>query len=142
MLPNVFVGGIRQNFTLLHLWWSCALIQLFWKQVHNAIKTITGQTPAFTLVQYLLHDSNSNYGVKSLTMHLINAARQCLPQHWRSQNGTSLMDWRTKVLRIAEIERLIYAARDRISKYIATWASWVEYDTSRRADASKFNITD
>lgn len=41
--------------TLLHIWWECPLIQIYWTEIHRLITQITTYTPDFTPAQYLLH---------------------------------------------------------------------------------------
>ena len=67
--------------SLLHIWWTCPLIQPYWREVHRLISQITTFSSDFTPAQYLLHHTSlpkSTYH-KSLLLHLINAITQCLP---------------------------------------------------------------
>lgn len=70
---------------LLHIWWGCPRIWPFWKEVHRLISHITTYTPDFTPAQYLLHHTSLlQFAYKwSLTLHLINTAKLCIPMHWR-----------------------------------------------------------
>lgn len=74
--------------TFLHIWWSFPLIQPYWIEIHSLISQITTYTPDFTPAQFLLHHTSipqSQYK-KSLMLHLINAANQCIPVHWRQSS--------------------------------------------------------
>lgn len=70
--------------TFLHIWWKCPMIQPYWRKVHNILTAISSFPLEFTLAQYLLHLSKipSKRYYKSLAVHMINAARLCLPVHW------------------------------------------------------------
>lgn len=62
--------------TILHVWWSCPNIQIFWKEVHEIIVKVSDCPVVFTPQQYLLHSTpvpKTQY-YKSLAMHMINAA--------------------------------------------------------------------
>lgn len=59
--------------------------------------------------QFLLHysTSTSNRYIKSLAIDMVNAAKQCIPVHWRSPQTPSIKEWLPRIARIAEMERLI-----------------------------------
>lgn len=40
---------------LLHIWWTCPSIQVFWKQVHKLIEKITTFRLDYSPAQFLLH---------------------------------------------------------------------------------------
>lgn len=112
--------------TLIHIWWSCPLIQTLWKEVHQLTSRITSYEIAFTPVQFLLHHSSTrqNSFHQSLMMHLINAAKQCVPIHWKSQNVPSIKEWFHRINRISDMEELIHIARDTPHKFGIKWACW------------------
>lgn len=94
VLPNTCWRCQKDEGSLLHIWWMCPLFRPFWEGVYKVL-FLTGTTPAFTPAQYLLHyePHTTSYRTKSLTMHLINAARQCSTKYWRTQTCPSLRDW-------------------------------------------------
>lgn len=115
--------------TLYHIWWDCALIKPFWAEIHDQITQITTYTPDLTPAQFLLHHTSiplSSYK-KSLVLHLINAATQCIPIHWRSTSPPSITEWHMRVDRTAEMENLIHQARDNLTQFRETWACWTHY---------------
>lgn len=64
-------------------------------------------------------------------MHMINAARMCLPTHWRSAAPPFIPEWLNRINCIAEMEELIYTALDNISKFTATWETWISFKSSQ-----------
>lgn len=93
--PQVSPQCWRCDTAIAHIWWDCTILQPFWQEVHCLIVRITTYTPDFTPAQYLLHHTSIPYSAckKSLTLHLINAAKQCLPLHWKSPNPPTIADW-------------------------------------------------
>lgn len=118
--------------SLLHVWWDCSLIQPFWERVHDLISRITTYTPDFTPAQYLLHHTSlprKTHG-KSLTLHLINAATQCIPLHWKTTTPPTVAEWFKRVNKIEDMERIIHQTRDAHDKFRNTWACWTHYRES------------
>lgn len=62
-------------------------------------------------------------------MHLINAAKQCIPIHWKSQNIPSIKEWFHRINKIAEMEELIHT-RDMPKKFGIKWAYWKHFQTN------------
>lgn len=104
--------------SLLHTWWECPLIHPFWKEVHRLITQITRYTD-FTPAQYLLHHTSLPQSAykKSLTLHLINAAKQSIPIFWRETNPPSISYWYHRIERIAEMEALIHQSKENPTKF-------------------------
>lgn len=123
---NVEVGS------LLHIWWNCPRIKPFWEKVQETIAYITTYTLSFTPSQYLLHHSSiSHYAYKkSLTLHLVNAAKQCIPVLWRNTDPPTIAMWLKHIERIAGLENLIHQANDSPSKYGKIWACWIHFRES------------
>ena len=119
---------------MLHVWWDCEALQPFWREVHDLISHVTTYTLDYTPSQYLLHHtslSKKDY-FKSLAMHMVNAARLCIPRHWRSTTAPTVREWLTQVSSIKEMEELIYVSQDRIHKFSFTWACWNHFVTTDR----------
>lgn len=72
--------------SLLHLLWSCPQIQPFWMEVHRLTSLITMYPLDFSPAQLLLHHSTTHKTRyhKSLSLHLINAAKMCIPARWKT----------------------------------------------------------
>lgn len=131
-IPNTCWRCGKAEGTMLHVWWDCDLIQPFWKKVHDIISQVTTYTLDYAPAQYLLHHttlSKSAY-YKSLAMHMVNAARLCVPTHWRSITPPTIREWFAKLSKIEEMEELIHISQERIQKFTTTWACWTHFKTS------------
>lgn len=115
--------------TLLHIWWSCPVIQTFWRTVHDTITLITSHINDFSPATYLLHLTKTpkRQYLKSLNMFMINAARQCIPCHWRSPAAPTREEWYRRLNNIEKIEELISISHETLSKFTATWYSWQRF---------------
>lgn len=118
--------------TLLHIWWSCSLIQPFWQAIHRLITQISTYSPTFTPERYLLQHTPVSPGSynNSLTIHLIKAASLCIPAIWRSTSPPTIQEWIRRVDKIAEMEKLICQANDNPTKFNTTWACWLNFRQS------------
>lgn len=116
----------RERGTFLHIWWTCTLIQPYWEKVHEVTKAISLLPLEFTPVQYHLHHSKISQKkyYKSVAMHMINAARLCIPVQWRSKVPPSIKSWVMQINRIVSMEELIYTSQDKISIFSAIWEAW------------------
>lgn len=92
--------------SLLHIWWECPLIQKFWLDVHCHTTQITTPQLDFSPAQTLLHHSTlpTKTYHQSLALHLINAAKMCIPVHWRSPQPPTIAEWIKHVNKVAEME--------------------------------------
>lgn len=114
----------------LHIWWGCTHIQPFWLEIHRLITQITTFTPDYTPT--LLHYTSIFWSAykKSIVLHLINAANQCIPVHWRSTSPPTITEWIQRVDRTAEMESLKHQSRVQPTKYWETWACWSHFKES------------
>lgn len=107
----------REEGTMLHIWWSCDYPTSFWTEVHKIIMKVTSLPLNFSPAQYLLHYttlSRREY-FWSLAMHMVNAARMCIPVHWRSSKAPTIQEWYVRLNKIEEIEELIHIAQEHVT---------------------------
>lgn len=127
--PNVSSLCWRCNSTPGTLWWDCIFIKPFWEKIHNLISYITTYIPDYTAEQYLLHHSslpNSVYK-NSIVLHLINAAKLCIPIKWSQSSPPTISDWLHKVQHIANMEALIHQSKDSSKSFYNKWACWFNF---------------
>lgn len=95
---------------LLHVWWTCPVIQWFWDVVHKTVIEVYILPVEFSPAQYLLHLSPMPIWLywRSLAMHMINAARMCIPVHCCSKVAPAIKEWLFRVDRIAKMEELFF----------------------------------
>ena len=58
---------------------------------------------------------------------MINAARLCVPVHWRATVPPSIKEWVTRIDHLAAIEELIHTAQDRIPDFTSVWSEWFDF---------------
>lgn len=66
---------------------------------------------------------------------MVNAARLCIPMHWRSTDIPSIREWLTRVAKIEEMEELIYTSQERLQKFSTIWACWKLFQTMEKYKA-------
>lgn len=77
------------------------------------------------------HSSIPQYAYKkSLVLHLVNAAKQCIPVLWRSSDSPTVAMWFKRIDKVSELESLIHQANDNPSKYGKIWACWTHFRAS------------
>lgn len=135
MFPNTPSNCWRCNDndgSFLHIWWSCPKIQEFWKTIHRYTQQISKIFIEFSPAQLLLHHSFAPRKLyfKSLAMHMINAAKLCIPCHWKSPELPSVKEWLLRIKKIAEMEELIHRAKDSPQTFNKTWACWHHFTSS------------
>lgn len=112
--------------TILHIFWTCPLLERFWRTVQNTIQKFTDRQIANDPAFFLLHAAHSSSKVykKSLIRHLLDAAKACIPLMWKSTQPPSVGTWVRKVEDIKTMEDLILTARHQNELFSRTWTRW------------------
>lgn len=115
----------------LHIWWDCPAILQFWTDVFRLASKITTLQLEFSPAQALLQHSKLPMKTyhQSLALHLLNAAKLCIPVLWKSSTPPTISDWIKRVNKIATMEELVHQAHDSSSTYRNTWACWHNFKT-------------
>lgn len=82
----------------------------------------------FTPLVFLFHGTSGSikaYG-KSITSHLLNAAKLLIPRFWKQIACPTLEDWKKEVNRIMEDESWIHVVGDKKGEYEKIWAGWIQ----------------
>lgn len=90
------------------------MIKSFWDSIVPWIEKLTPRTLEFKPLHYLFHDTPESVKAyrKSITLHLLNAAKLVIPKYWRQTHCPTLLDWRNEVNRIMEAERWVHVVKD------------------------------
>lgn len=110
--------------TLLHLWWECLRIRLFWEEIKTQIQDILGIDIPFFLLHFLFHISPmpvSQYR-KSTLPHFLNAAKRLLPIYWNQTHVPGQEEWTRKVKEIREAEEWVTTCNGTRESFNTTWA--------------------
>lgn len=118
--------------SMLHIWWSCTKIQPFWMKVHKLITEITTYSLDYAPQMFLLHHSKTHIPTykHSLAMHLVNAAKMCVPYKWRSTEPPTIKEWFHRIQQTKNMEDLIHQSKDSQTKFTKTWACWIHFTTT------------
>lgn len=118
--------------SMLHIWWSCPKMQPFWNSVHDTILEVTSENIEISPAQYLLHHTTipKKRYLKSLVMLMINAAKHCIPCHWRTAIIPTKKEQFHKLNNMEKIEELISISQENICKFTRTWYSWQHFKTT------------
>lgn len=137
-LPDTCWRCHKGSGSLIHIWWACPSLQPFWRQVHKLTNQISSSNLEFLPTQLLLHFSSLPVSVyrSSLPLHLLNAAKLCIPTHWGSTIIPSLSEWFNRIDKIAKMEELIHISKDSPTKFYKTWAAWLSFRNSSHFTAS------
>lgn len=90
------------------------------------IKKLSVGPLEFKVLQYLFHgtpESTKTYR-KSITPHLLNAAKKIIQKYWKQAQGPTITEWRNEVNLIMEAERWVHVVKDQQKKFEKTWAGW------------------
>uniref|UniRef100_A0A8C5MTA5 Reverse transcriptase domain-containing protein n=1 Tax=Leptobrachium leishanense TaxID=445787 RepID=A0A8C5MTA5_9ANUR len=113
---------------LLHMWWSCPLLQPYWQAVHSTICKVSEPPPDFTpAAMLLLHTPMEHTDYKrTLEIRLLNAAKAVLPRHWKTPNVPTIREWLQEVHNTQDIEELIHSASGTSAVHLRRWFYWSE----------------
>lgn len=127
--PDQCWRGCSHKGTLLHIWWDCPVIRLYWEDIKSQIKEIMGIDIPLSPVHFLLHippTPMSQYK-KSVLPHLLNADKRLLPIFWRHPQTPNREEWHHRVGDIREAEDWIATCRGVRDRFTATWQPWTVY---------------
>lgn len=126
----------RETGTLLHIWWQCPILETYWIIVRDIMRQITETRITLDAACCLLHISNFPYRryKKSLTKHLLNAAKALIPLHWKSTQAPLVKEWLQKVAEVCRMEDLLVQTSDDIERYHKTWTPWFYFRVSPTYD--------
>lgn len=98
--------GCEQKCKFLHLWLECPRIEIFWVAIALWIERLTPRPMEFTPLCFLFHGMPGSFKSyrKSITPHLLNAAKLLVPRFWKQATFPTLEDWKKEVNLIMETE--------------------------------------
>lgn len=122
----------REEGTLLHIFWGCVKIRSFWRIVREVCQNITGMNISLSPAFFLLHVSSIPWMTykNSALIHLVNAARVCIPPTWKSPVPPSGCMWIQRVNILYRMEELVAIKEERIDAHREIWQQWVLFQSS------------
>lgn len=109
-----------------HVFWTCKIIESFWKQIHvNLCRILEYDVPFTCGVLYMgnmedIVTPEDEYLCKVLLV----AAKKAITQQWMTANVPSEQQWRTIVESIRSMEWMTYRLRLREEVYERRWEKW------------------
>lgn len=96
-----------------HIWWYCPLIRPYWLTIFYWFKEIQGSEVPNDPWYVLLHCTGESAGSykKSITPHLLNAAKVLIPKFWKTTKIPSLRQWLREVDHLYYMEDLTYCSK-------------------------------
>lgn len=128
-IPPLCWRGCGEHATHAHIWWSCPLIRPFWLTILHWIKEIQGYEVPNDPFVVLLHCTGKSVGSyrKSITPHLLNAAKALIPRFWKQKNIPTLRQWLMEVDRIYYMEDLTLSLRNKSDYVRKIWSCWFAF---------------
>lgn len=123
----------REEGSLYHIFWTCPLIRPFWRKVWEIAQHLWGNNLELEPLLFLFHYSSiprARYG-RSVLVHLINAARVCIPTQWRERSPPTIGQWVRRINWTMRMEELSAYQRGKIEKFNQTWATWRAFQSSQ-----------
>ena len=125
--------GCAVRGTMAHLWWDCPIIKNYWKKILPLIKVIIKkeiiEDPWVVLFQGG-EESIKEYK-RSLTPHLLNAAKRLIPKKWREAESPQVWEWLESVEDTYRREEWKDGADEENADYRGKWANWFEFKKTR-----------
>ena len=118
--------------TFLHIWWDCPVIESFWKEISKWTRHITETTLNLDAACCLLHINHFPYRKykKSLTRHMLNAAKSLIPIHWNTKVAPTTKDWLDRIGYIYEMEETVAIKLERNDIFQKMWSPWKTFTVS------------
>lgn len=99
--------------SLLHIFWSCCLLQSYLTEIHRIIQKFTDRElprdPVFFLLHH--HEIQSKVYRRSILPLLLTAAKSCIPLFWKQTQPPPVAVWLKKVAKINAMENLVATAK-------------------------------
>lgn len=69
---------------------------------------------------------------RSLTRHLLNAAKLLIPRHWKSTSAQIIAEWLHGIEEIYNMEEMVAIAKESTEKLHKLWTPWIMFCYSDR----------
>lgn len=119
--------------TMLHVWWECPLLLVFWESVYALYNHVTGSrltvSPASGLLNILPGPLSTLK--KGLLKHFLTAARTVIPRHWKSTTPPSRAEWLAELNNLMRMENLMAEDAGTIESFITSWSAWSLFQDSQ-----------
>ena len=118
-----------------HIFWSCASLIPFWREVYNVMQSIFQTDVQFkfeSLYLGALTSENVSSNVKYLFRILSAASRKAITRRWLKPGKPTVEEWIDIIYDIFKMERITFALRLQQGTFLKRWERWITYITPIR----------
>lgn len=122
----------KETGSFMHIWWRCPPILDYWDKITKWIKHITDTKIILNAVACLLHINSfsiSKYK-KSLSRHLLTAAKTLITLHWKSTHTLTVKDWLDRVQYMYKMEKILVMKKENSTSFNELWHPWLLFTLS------------
>ena len=119
-----------------HIFWSCPILNTYWKNVHQTLKEVFKTTIPFRFdVLYLCNIPQEISSKDRILMTILLAAcKKAITRKWLKPQTPQLEDWIEIIHQIYLMEKLTYSLRLHQEKFTNIWSRWVDFIKPLRQD--------
>ena len=129
-LANVCWRCGGNNGDMLHMWWTCGKIKIFWGKIYDELKEMLGITfkkrPEVILLN--IFDKDIPMQSREVFLYATAAARILVAKGWKEQEVPRIIDWQVKVHEYAEMAQLTNSLRGKSKQQFSEkWDGYKKY---------------
>ncbi len=114
------------NGTVMHVFWDCDKIKMYWKEIHKIIQIIIGKTFVLSPKVYLLNCTMElclDCDKESVLNFCIYLAKKCILLLWSTARVPSINMWLSQATTLLPLEKLTYDLHQRSEVFCHIWSS-------------------
>ena len=114
---------------LLHMLWSCPIIETFWKHAIKVTSRVIGIQIKQDPKLWILGDMsclNANHYKKYFVLLASTAVKKCILVNWKSENPPSIRHWINELTSYCTPEKILYSVRRKHAAFGEIWDPLIE----------------
>ena len=114
---------------LLHMLWSCPIIEDFWKRAIELTSRVIGIQIEQDPKLWILGDTSSvnvNYYKKYFILLASTAVKKCILINWKSENSPTVRHWINELVSYCTPEKILYNVRGKHAAFGKIWAPFID----------------
>uniref|UniRef100_A0A8C5LYI8 Reverse transcriptase domain-containing protein n=1 Tax=Leptobrachium leishanense TaxID=445787 RepID=A0A8C5LYI8_9ANUR len=125
-IPPICWRCNEEEGTMLHIWWSCRIVEPFWRTIHAVTSEFVDPPIPFCPASMLLHHTSISTRTykRSVLVRILNVAKSVVPLYWKQIVCPSLKVWRSRMEDLHALEQLIFHSTDQTELYTTIWSRW------------------